>query len=128
MALAVVELFADLGNKDWVIVTKVGEEFDNGESHFDFSPAHTRRSVERSLQRLGTDYLDVVLVHSDGNDLAIVEQHGTLEALAKMKQEGLIRAFGLSGKTVEGGLSRSEEHTSELQSRENLVCRLLLEK
>lgn len=91
--------------KDWVIVTKVGEEFDNGESHFDFSPAHTRRSVERSLQRLGTDYLDVVLVHSDGNDLAIVEQHGTLEALAKMKQEGLIRAYGLSGKTVDGGLA-----------------------
>src|SRR5690606_40535074 len=27
-----------------------------------------------------------------------------------------------------GSLSRSEEHTSELQSRENLVCRLLLEK
>src|SRR5436309_4266093 len=27
-----------------------------------------------------------------------------------------------------GLLSRSEEHTSELQSRENLVCRLLLEK
>src|SRR5690606_39871200 len=26
------------------------------------------------------------------------------------------------------GLKRSEEHTSELQSRENLVCRLLLEK
>src|SRR5690606_41931931 len=29
---------------------------------------------------------------------------------------------------VLGGGSRSEEHTSELQSRENLVCRLLLEK
>src|SRR5690606_40255441 len=27
-----------------------------------------------------------------------------------------------------GNLNRSEEHTSELQSRENLVCRLLLEK
>src|SRR5690606_39919228 len=27
-----------------------------------------------------------------------------------------------------GGVARSEEHTSELQSRENLVCRLLLEK
>src|SRR5690606_41752652 len=27
-----------------------------------------------------------------------------------------------------GRLGRSEEHTSELQSRENLVCRLLLEK
>src|SRR5690606_39284597 len=28
----------------------------------------------------------------------------------------------------EGSVRRSEEHTSELQSRENLVCRLLLEK
>src|SRR5690606_41820146 len=28
----------------------------------------------------------------------------------------------------QGGEARSEEHTSELQSRENLVCRLLLEK
>src|SRR5690606_39404077 len=30
--------------------------------------------------------------------------------------------------TVEENMTRSEEHTSELQSRENLVCRLLLEK
>src|SRR5690606_39657988 len=30
--------------------------------------------------------------------------------------------------TTCGGVGRSEEHTSELQSRENLVCRLLLEK
>src|SRR5690606_41124724 len=30
--------------------------------------------------------------------------------------------------TIISGLKRSEEHTSELQSRENLVCRLLLEK
>src|SRR5690606_40034279 len=29
---------------------------------------------------------------------------------------------------IEASLARSEEHTSELQSRENLVCRLLLEK
>src|SRR5690606_40933624 len=31
-------------------------------------------------------------------------------------------------KTIKGYGMRSEEHTSELQSRENLVCRLLLEK
>src|SRR5690606_40595283 len=31
-------------------------------------------------------------------------------------------------KVVPKGFVRSEEHTSELQSRENLVCRLLLEK
>src|SRR5699024_11971480 len=36
------------------------------------------------------------------------------------------RRFGRS--TYEGGAKRSEEHTSELQSRFDLVCRLLLEK
>src|SRR5207249_8567303 len=33
-----------------------------------------------------------------------------------------------SNLTVDGGMNRSEEHTSELQSRFDLVCRLLLEK
>src|SRR5690606_40355176 len=33
-----------------------------------------------------------------------------------------------TGEAVATGQLRSEEHTSELQSRENLVCRLLLEK
>lgn len=90
---------------EWVIVTKTGEEFINGESSFDFSPEHTRRSVERSLQRLNTDYLDMVLVHSDGNDLTIVNQCGTLDALSDLKKQGKIRAFGLSGKTVDGGVA-----------------------
>src|SRR5690606_39713128 len=34
----------------------------------------------------------------------------------------------VAGAIQESGRARSEEHTSELQSRENLVCRLLLEK
>lgn len=88
----------------WIIVSKVGEEFDNGQSHFDFSPAHTRFSVERSLKRLETDFIDLVLVHSDGNDVAILRDSGVYETLAELKREGKIRGFGLSGKTVEGGL------------------------
>lgn len=90
--------------EDWVIVSKVGEEFDNGQSRFDFSPAHTRLSVERSLQRLETDRIDLVLVHSDGNDVSILHDSGVYETLAELKREGKILAFGLSGKTVEGGL------------------------
>src|SRR5690606_39645018 len=34
----------------------------------------------------------------------------------------------IAGQNAEYIVARSEEHTSELQSRENLVCRLLLEK
>lgn len=88
---------------DWVICSKVGEEFEHGESWFDFSAQHTKHSVQRSLQRLQTDYLDLVLVHSDGNDLAVLEQE-VYPALEQLKQEGLIRAFGFSGKTVAGGI------------------------
>src|SRR5690606_39760389 len=45
----------------------------------------------------------------------------------------LAQAFDVEQRVVHGAragpaVSRSEEHTSELQSRENLVCRLLLEK
>jgi aryl-alcohol dehydrogenase-like predicted oxidoreductase len=89
----------------WVLCTKTGEEYDpvHG-SRFDFSPEHTRRSVERSLTRLRTDHLDVVLVHSDGNDETIL-RGGTLEALSDLKAEGKVRATGFSGKTVAGGLA-----------------------
>ena len=92
------------GQRDnWIICSKVGEEFVEGQSHFDFSAKHTRHSVERSLQRLGTDRLDLVLVHSDGNDLEVLDQE-VYPTLAQLKQEGLILAYGFSGKTVAGGL------------------------
>ncbi len=93
----------------WVIVSKVGEEFEQGHSHFDFSARHTRQSVERSLQRLNTDYLDAVLVHSDGNDLQVLREEEVYAALAQLKQEGKIGQFGFSGKTVEGGLLALEQ-------------------
>lgn len=93
---------------DWVICTKVGEEFVNGHSHFDFGAEHTRFSIERSLQRLCTDHLDIVLIHSDGNDLAIIENGEALDTLARCQREGLIRAYGMSTKTVEGGITAAK--------------------
>ncbi len=93
------------GTRDqWVIVSKVGEFFERGESRFDFSFATTRRVVEESLHTLNTDYLDVVLIHSDGGDLRILEQEGALDALRELKEQGLIRAHGMSSKTLAGGL------------------------
>lgn len=86
----------------FLLSTKVGEEFDNGKSRFDFSPEYTRASVERSLKRLGCDTLDIVLVHSDGNDTEIVQQHGTVEALRDLQRAGKVRAVGFSPKTVAG--------------------------
>ncbi len=108
------------GQRDaWVICSKVGEEFEAGRSRFDFSPEHARHSVVRSLRRLRTEVLDLVLVHSDGNDLAIIEGMGTLQALAEMKGEGLIRAVGVSTKTVAGGLAAAA-HTDVVMLTYNL--------
>lgn len=96
--------------QDWLIATKVGEEFEEdkfsttGKCWFDFSAIHTRKSVERSLRRLQTDYLDMVLIHSDGKDVENLQHRDVLPTLLQLKQEGWIRAVGISSKTIEGGL------------------------
>src|SRR3712207_7040680 len=68
-------------------------------------------------------------------ELALARPSKKLEAMKKdlsemehMIEEYLAFARGQAGETVEGEilLDRSEEHTSELQSRQYLVCRLLL--
>lgn len=87
---------------EWIIATKVGEYFEDNTSTFDFSPDATRASVEASLRRLNTDFLDIVLVHSDGNDEAIIRHSGALETLSRLKSVGTIRAFGISTKTLAG--------------------------
>src|SRR5690606_40205095 len=61
--------------------------------------------------------------------LQVITQHNGAEANTIAIQPGVKEVLQLC---LEGSASddlvRSEEHTSELQSRENLVCRLLLEK
>jgi aryl-alcohol dehydrogenase-like predicted oxidoreductase len=92
------------GDQDWKIVTKVGESFEGGHSSFDYSAKATRASVERSLRRLRRDCLDVVLVHSNGEDLHIARDEDVMAELQALKAEGLVRAYGMSTKTVAGGL------------------------
>lgn len=88
------------GHRDeWVLCTKAGEEYDGTASHYDFSADHILRSVDRSLSRLRTDRLDILLLHSDGRDVADIESTGAFQALGKLKREGVVRAAGFSGKS-----------------------------
>lgn len=111
--------------KDWIVVSKAGEEYINHASVFNFTPEHILQSIKRSLKLLKTDYIDVLLIHSDGNDQEIIERYDVFGTLDIAKQQGLIRAGGMSTKTVPGGLLTLEhsdvamvcynpEHTAEL--------------
>ncbi|MEX2581579.1 MAG: aldo/keto reductase [Verrucomicrobiales bacterium] len=88
---------------DWVIVSKAGETFVDGESKFDFSPAAITESLDRTLSRLRTDRVECLLLHSDGNDLEIINRSGALGALFALKKAGKVLSVGISTKTVEGG-------------------------
>lgn len=94
------------GQRDrWIIVGKAGEEYENQQSSHNFSRAHIFASIKRSLQRLRTDYIDVLLIHSDGNDDDIINNFDIFNTLDDAKQQGLIRYSGMSTKTVSGGLT-----------------------
>lgn len=87
------------------LVSKTGEEFnpDTAASEYIFTAEHTRMSVERSLKRLRTDYLDCVLVHANRDDVKVIRETPVLEVLARMKEAGKILSFGVSTYSTEGG-------------------------
>ncbi|MFT7220993.1 MAG: aryl-alcohol dehydrogenase-like predicted oxidoreductase [Candidatus Azotimanducaceae bacterium] len=88
--------------EEWVICSKAGEQYNGGDSHYDYSTAALNQSVDESLRHLGTDYLDIVLIHSDGRDIDILTKTDAMETLRQRQAKGDIRYIGLSGKTVAG--------------------------
>ncbi|PPJ48127.1 aldo/keto reductase [Rhizobium sp. KAs_5_22] len=74
-----------------VIVTKVG--FDSQGRKTGLSAKWIAEAAEASLKRLGTDYIDLYLAHKPDEDVPIEE---TLEAFARLKQQGKVRAIGCS--------------------------------
>lgn len=79
---------------DWVISTKFGYRVGEGGTRIDdSSPPTILPSLEGSLKRLGTDYIDVYLYHCAPEVEHLEEGRAILE---KAKADGKIRAFGIS--------------------------------
>jgi aryl-alcohol dehydrogenase-like predicted oxidoreductase len=93
---------------EFVLSTKVGEVFEQGESRYDFSGRAVQASVTESLKRLQTDRLDVVCVHAPGDDLRVLTDTPVVEVLQRLKTSGVIRAIGFSGKTVPAAIAALE--------------------
>lgn len=60
---------------------------------YDFSKEHILSAVDGSLKRLGTDYLDVLLLHRPD---ALMEPEEVAEAFDELEKSGKVRHFGVS--------------------------------
>lgn len=64
-----------------------------GRATFDYSADGVRRSLEASLGRLGTDHVDVLLVHDPDDHMEQVLRE-TFPALVRLRDEGIVKAIG----------------------------------
>lgn len=80
-----------------ILATKAGRYDVDLDSGFDFSAQRIFASVEESLKRLQTDYIDVYQVHDIefGSKQQIIEE--TLPAMFKLREQGKVRFIGITG-------------------------------
>ncbi len=77
-----------------VLATKCGRY---GSDHFDFSAATIVEAFEASLQRLRTDYVDVLQVHDIEFGSVDTIVHETLPAMRRLQEQGKVRFLGITG-------------------------------
>jgi len=75
------------------IVAPVGRYADARVKYYDTSPAHITASVEHSLRLMGTDHIDLLLIHRPDPFMDAEETGGALDALVT---SGKVRAVGVS--------------------------------
>lgn len=78
-----------IAREDLILQSKCGIR----KGFFDFSKPHLLSSVEGILNRLDTDYLDVLLLHRPD---ALMEPKEVAEAFAELQASGKVRYFGVS--------------------------------
>lgn len=78
---------------DWVLATKFGNAMGEGPNEVGLSRGWMHKACDASLQRLGTDYIDLYYVHRDFADAALDEM---VQAMGDLIRTGKVRYFALS--------------------------------
>ena len=90
----------EIDRKDFYLSTKVGRYGKNGMNHWDYSARKVTESVYESMERLHTDYIDLINVHDiEFADLDVVCRE-TLPALVELRQKGVVRHVGITNLTL----------------------------
>lgn len=88
--------------RDVIIATKAG--ITSSYRGYDFSPAALRESLEGSLRRLRSDYVDVLQLHNGGPDV-VMGKFGIIELMQQLVAEGKVRCWGISTLSPEDALA-----------------------
>jgi aryl-alcohol dehydrogenase-like predicted oxidoreductase len=78
---------------DWVLATKLGNRMSDRPNESHYSRAWVLRACDASLQRLGTDHIDLYYLHRDYNGMDLEEPLRAIDALLRA---GKIRYWGVS--------------------------------
>lgn len=93
------QVIKNYNRHDIVIASKAAHVFhDDGTETMENDPQFLTDSVEQSLQRLGTDYLDIFYIHFPDDH---TPKNEAVAALQKLKQAGKIHAIGISNFSLE---------------------------
>jgi len=113
--------------EDLVVATKVYNEMGPGPNERGLSRKHVRRGVRQSLERLGTDYIDLYQIHRWDYDTPIVETLTTLDDLVHAGKVNYIGASSMWAWQLATALDTSErlglEQFVSMQDHYNLVYR-----
>ena len=112
---------------DFVIATKVRFPMGDGPNEIGLSRKHIMDSVEASLRRLGTDYIDLYQVHCWDARTPLQETLSTLNTLVQSGKVRYIGASNYSGWQLQKAIDLSHQNSWEpfvcLQPQYNLLCR-----
>lgn len=114
---------ADQNRDDYVISTKIGRILTPTDDvpetmwkdpspfdyHYDYTADGTRRSIEESLHRMGLSHIDIVFIHDLAPDhfgeqwteRFDVAAKGAIPTLTRMREEGMIKAWGFGVNNIE---------------------------
>lgn len=101
-----------------VLVSKCGQAFEGLEGEA-WSAGVISQTIDRSLSRLRTDHLDVMLLHSCGLD--VLKRGEALGALAEAREAGKVRFAGYSGDNEEAAWAAAQDDVAVIETSINIA-------
>jgi aryl-alcohol dehydrogenase-like predicted oxidoreductase len=111
------DALAEYDRDEMVIATKVFGRMGEGPNRQGLSRKHILDQVEASLERLGTDYIDLYQIHRWDDETPIEE---TLSALDSLIEKGVVRYVGAS--TMPGWKFSKALYTADIENYERFRC------